>query len=446
MNPAVTLTEEQIRSTLAKERTMHKCLKVEGLDIYYRQAGPKDAPTILLLHGFPTSSHMFRNLIGALADRYHVVAPDYPGFGNSSMPSPEQFEYTFDRLAEVIEGFIEGLGLDKYSLYVMDYGAPVGFRIAAKHPERVQALIIQNGNAYEEGLGQFWEPIRAYWKERTAANAQPLLKLLTMESTKWQYTNGVRDVEAISPDNWIFDQALLDRPGNNDIMMELFYDYRSNPPLYPQWQEYFRKHQPPTLIVWGKNDLIFPAEGAHPYKRDLTNIEFHLLDTGHFALEEDGELIAALIREFMANNVARPRPESEVKQALDEFYAALNKMFTGDIGPMSELWSHGSDVTNMGPFGGRHVGWNQVGPELERQARMNLGGRVICRDELINVNGNLAYCLCVEHGEHMGGGATPISIEHRATGIFRRENGKWKMVHHHTDIEPQLQEAVGKVE
>ncbi len=284
--------------------TLYKSVDVDGLRVFYREAGPQDAPKLLLLHGFPTSSHMFRNLIPKLSDRFHLVAPDYPGYGNSSMPSPDEFEYSFDRLAEVIEKFTGKIGFGSYSLYLMDYGAPVGFRLAVKHPERVEALIIQNGNAYEEGLREFWNPIKAYWKNRTAANADALRKLLTIDATKWQYTNGVRNTEAISPDNWMIDQPLLDRPGNNDIQLTLFYDYGSNPPLYPKWQEYFRKYQPPTLVVWGKNDFIFPAEGAHPYKRDLKNLEFHLLDTGHFALEEDGDVIAGYIRRFLEGKLA----------------------------------------------------------------------------------------------------------------------------------------------
>ncbi len=279
--------------------TLHKTVKVDGLDIFYREAGPKDAPTILLLHGFPTSSQMFRNLIPALSDRFHLVAPDYPGFGNSAMPTVDQFDYTFDRLADVIDGFTEKLGLKRYSLYVMDYGAPVGYRLAVKHPERVQALIVQNGNAYDEGLRKFWDPFKAYWKDRTDKNAAPLKGFLALAATRWQWTHGTRDEQAISPDTWIVDQYLQDRPGNKDIQLQLFYDYGSNPPLYPEWQAYFRQYQPPTLVVWGKNDQIFPAAGAHPYKRDLKTIEFHLLDTGHFALEEDGDFIAARIRAFL---------------------------------------------------------------------------------------------------------------------------------------------------
>jgi pimeloyl-ACP methyl ester carboxylesterase len=279
--------------------TFHRTIQVDGLDIFYREAGSPNAPTILLLHGFPTSSHMFRHLIPALADQFHLIAPDYPGFGNSSAPLIDQFDYTFDHLADIIDKFIEAIGLTQYSLYLMDYGAPIGYRIAAKHPERVEALIVQNGNAYEEGLRDFWNLIKAYWSDRTAANADQLRQLLTLDATKWQYTNGVRNPEAISPDNWNIDQPLLDRPGNSDIQLALFYSYGSNPPLYPQWQEYFRTYQPPTLVVWGKNDDIFPAEGAYPYQRDLKNLEFHLLDTGHFALEEDGDTIAAHIRRFI---------------------------------------------------------------------------------------------------------------------------------------------------
>ncbi|HEY9604155.1 MAG TPA: alpha/beta hydrolase [Allocoleopsis sp.] len=283
--------------------TTYRTVSIDGLEIFYREAGSRDNPTILLLHGFPTSSHMFRNLIPALADRFHLVAPDYPGYGNSSMPTVDEFDYTFDRLAEIMEKFIAAIDLKKYSLYVMDYGAPIGYRIAAKYPERVQALIVQNGNAYEEGLREFWEPIKAYWQERSPENAEKLKYLFTLEATKWQYTNGVRNLEAISPDTWTIDQHFLDRPGNEEIQLALFYSYGTNPPLYPQWQEYFRQYQPPTLIVWGKNDYIFPAEGAYPYQRDLKDVEFHLLDTGHFALEEEGDAIANYIGQFLASRL-----------------------------------------------------------------------------------------------------------------------------------------------
>lgn len=287
------------------QRVTYNTVKVDGLDIFYREAGDKQLPTVLLLHGFPTSSHMFRNLIPALSDKYHVVAPDYPGFGQSSMPKVNEFDYTFDRLSEIVDKFTQRLGLKTYSLYVQDYGAPVGYRLAVKHPERVKALIVQNGNAYEEGLREFWVPFKAYWQERTEANAAKLRPFFEFGATKWQYTHGTRKPNNQNPDNWTHDQALLDRAGNKEIQLQLFFDYGANPKHYPAWQAYFRKHQPPTLIVWGKNDYIFPAEGAAPYKQDLKNVETHLLDTGHFALEEEGEQIATLIRSFLARNLKR---------------------------------------------------------------------------------------------------------------------------------------------
>jgi pimeloyl-ACP methyl ester carboxylesterase len=281
-------------------QTFHKTMKVQDQDIFYREAGTEHKETIVLLHGFPTSSHMYRDLIPKLSEKYHVIAPDYPGFGNSSMPALDEFEYSFDNLAKITDAFLEKVGAEEYTMYVMDYGAPIGFRIAADHPERVKGLIIQNGNAYDEGLRDFWTPIKAYWKDKTAANAKVLKdNLLTIGATEWQYTNGTRNKETISPDNWIVDQAKLDRPGNKEIQLELFYSYGTNPALYPEWQEYFRAYQPPTLLMWGKGDYIFPEEGAHPYKRDLKNLDFNILDTGHFALEEDGDVIAKHILKFM---------------------------------------------------------------------------------------------------------------------------------------------------
>lgn len=280
--------------------TLHKTIKVQDQDIFYREAGIENKKTIVLLHGFPTSSHMYRDLIPKLSEKYHVIAPDYPGFGNSSMPSVNEFEYSFDNLAKITDAFLAKVGVEKFTMYVMDYGAPVGFRIAAAHPKKIEGLIIQNGNAYDEGLRDFWKPIKAYWHDKSSANAKVLSdSLLTIGATQWQYTNGTRNKEVISPDNWIVDQAKLDRPGNKEIQLELFYSYGTNPALYPEWQAYFRKYQPPTLLMWGKGDYIFPEEGAHPYKRDLKNLDFHILDTGHFALEEDGDVIAKRILGFM---------------------------------------------------------------------------------------------------------------------------------------------------
>jgi pimeloyl-ACP methyl ester carboxylesterase len=287
-------------------KVAYKTVRIGDLDIFYREAGPKDAPTILLLHGFPTSSQMFRNLMPALADKYHLVAPDYPGYGYSSMPPRDKFAYTFDNLANVIDQFTDKLGLKRYALYVQDYGAPIGYRLASAHPDRITAIVVQNGNAYDEGLDNaFWAPIKEYWKEPTSqAKRDAIRGLVTYKSTKWQYTTGVKNPELISPDGAAEDQFLLDRAGNDEIQLDLFLSYGSNPPLYPSWQAYFRKYQPPMLIAWGKNDQIFPAAGAEPYKRDLKTLDYHLLDTGHFALEAEGDTIARLMREFLGRHVA----------------------------------------------------------------------------------------------------------------------------------------------
>lgn len=277
----------------------YKTIAVDGLQIFYREAGNPKAPTVLLLHGFPTSSQMYRNLIPRLADKYHVVAPDYPGFGQSSMPDRAQFAYTFDHLSQVVERFTEAMHLTRYALYIMDYGAPVGFRLAVLHPERVSALIVQNGNAYEEGLQTFWNPLRQYWADNAPSSRDALRPFLTLDGTKWQYTHGVGDQTLLSPDAWTTDQYLLDRAGNKEIQLDLFYDYRTNVAQYPEWHAYLRTYQPPTLIVWGRNDEIFPAAGAEAFKRDLLNIDFHLLDAGHFALESNGPEIARLTRQFL---------------------------------------------------------------------------------------------------------------------------------------------------
>lgn len=277
----------------------HRSAEIDGLKVFYREAGPKDGPVVLLLHGFPTSSHMFRNLIPLLADRYRVIAPDYPGFGQSDAPNTAHFSYTFGRFADMMDTLLVELGAASYAMYVMDYGAPVGYRLALKHPERVSAFIVQNGNAYEEGLLAFWDPVKAYWADASPANRQALAGLLTPEMTRFQYVDGVRDVARISPDNWMIDQALLDRPGNSDIQLDLFLDYGTNVPLYPEFQAFFRSRKPPTLILWGKNDVIFPEEGAHPYLRDLPEAEMHILDTGHFALEDKLDVMFPLIRDFL---------------------------------------------------------------------------------------------------------------------------------------------------
>jgi pimeloyl-ACP methyl ester carboxylesterase len=286
----------------AQNTTLYKTVEVDGIEIFYREAGAVDAPVILLLHGYPTSSHMFRNLMEDLSDDYRLLAPDYPGFGRSEQPPMAEFDYSFDNMAHIVDGFLEELEVETFSIYLMDYGAPIGYRIAAKYPERIESLIVQNGNAYDEGLRDFWVPIKKYWNEYTLENGKPLEGFHSPAGLKWQYTHGVEDTLKISPDNWNLDLQHLTRPENNEIQLAMFYSYRTNVPLYPEWQEYFRTYQPPTLIVWGKNDYIFPAEGAHPYKRDLKNVEFHLLNTGHFALEEKGDEIATYIDNFLKKN------------------------------------------------------------------------------------------------------------------------------------------------
>jgi pimeloyl-ACP methyl ester carboxylesterase len=285
-------------------RVAYRTATVDGLNIFYREAGSADAPAIVLLHGFPASSHMYRNLIPQLATRYHVIAPDYPGFGYSDAPVPDQFDYTFDHLAVIVDHFLEQRGIAKYSIYIQDYGSPIGFRLATAHPERIQTIITQNGNAYEEGLSPFWgEFLKPFWNNRNAATEDKVRGLLALSTTKYQYLQGTRSPEDISPDAYTLDQSLLDRPGNAAIQLALFYDYRTNLPLYPKWHRYLREKQPPVLAVWGKNDPIFLSAGAEAFLRDDTKTELHLLDTGHFALEEDGDQIAPLILDFLGRHV-----------------------------------------------------------------------------------------------------------------------------------------------
>jgi pimeloyl-ACP methyl ester carboxylesterase len=274
--------------------------RIRDIDVFYRDAGSKTAPVLLLLHGFPTSSNMFRNLIPRLAKSFRVIAPDYPGYGFSGMPARKDFAYTFDNMTSIVEELTEKLGLSTFGLYVMDYGAPIGYRLALRHPEKVTGLIVQNGNAYDEGLLKFWDPIKKYWNEPLPENRAALTFMVSPETTKWQYQNGVSDLSLLDPTTWTLDQVLLDRPENGDIQLDMLFDYGSNVPLYPDFQAFFRKYQPPTLIVWGKNDFIFPPEGAAPYNRDLVDVETHLLDTGHFALETHGDEIANHITQFFA--------------------------------------------------------------------------------------------------------------------------------------------------
>jgi len=277
-----------------------KTVHVNDLDVFYREAGPIDAPVLLLLHGFPTSSNMFRNLIRRLAGPFRLIAPDYPGFGQSSMPDHESFAYTFENLTNVVDGLLDALQITRFAMYVMDYGAPIGYRLALRRPEQLQALVVQNGNAYEEGLREFWDPIKRYWADPRHEHREALHFLVDPTSTRWQYENGMADPSLLDPTTWMVDQVGLDRPGNREIQMDLFHDYGTNVPLYPHFQAFFRRYQPPTLIVWGENDVIFPPEGAAPYRRDLPDAETHLLDTGHFVLETHGEEIATRIEALLS--------------------------------------------------------------------------------------------------------------------------------------------------
>ena len=273
---------------------------IDGFNVFYREAGPKDAPVVLLLHGFPSSGHMFRDLIPLLSEQYRVIAPDLPGFGQSDLPSRETFTYSFDNIAAVIDRFTEVIGLTKFAIYVFDYGAPTGLRLALKHPERITGIISQNGNAYLEGLSDGWNPIRAYWEDPSDANRQALRGFLAPDTTVWQYTHGVADVTSVSPDGSALDNFYLARPGADEIQLDLFGDYKSNLALYPEFQAYFREHQPKFLAVWGKNDPFFLPAGAEAYRRDLPDADIRFFDTGHFALETHVDEIAGAIREFLA--------------------------------------------------------------------------------------------------------------------------------------------------
>jgi pimeloyl-ACP methyl ester carboxylesterase len=280
--------------------THHRTITIDGLTIFYREAGDPDLPVLLLLHGFPASSFMYRRLIDLVADRFHVIAPDYPGFGHSDAPAPSRFAYSFDHLADIVEQFVEALGLTRYGLYMQDFGGPVGFRLATRSPERVSFLVVQNANAYEQGLpDSFWSPLRALWRDPGVGNREAIREGgMSDAALEWNYLHGVNDPSRVDPDNWLLQSALLSRPGSKDAMLDLLYDYRTNPDRYPEWHAYLRTHQPPTLVVWGKNDQVFPEAGAHPYQDDLPDAEIHLLDTGHFALEDHAETIADHIKRF----------------------------------------------------------------------------------------------------------------------------------------------------
>jgi pimeloyl-ACP methyl ester carboxylesterase len=304
MITALTVSGFASETSVDTARQRYQTRRVDGLNIFYREAGSSSQPTIVLLHGFPSSSHMYRDLIPKLAVSYHVIAADMPGFGYSDQPTVEEFDYTFDHLANVMDHFLDSIGLTRYSIYIQDYGSPVGFRLFLKHPERIQAIISQNGNAYEEGLSPFWgESIMPYWKEKNPETEKKIRGLLTLETTKFQYTQGFRNPEDVSPDSYTFDQMTLDRPGNAQIQLALFYDYQNNVKQYPLWHEMLRRVHPPVLAVWGKNDPIFLPAGADAFKKDVPDAEIHFVDSGHFALEEDVDAIANYVLAFLPKHV-----------------------------------------------------------------------------------------------------------------------------------------------
>ncbi len=298
ITPTVTTNQTSLKE-LKEQATAFKTININGVNIAYREAGNPENPTIVLLHGFPSSSQQYRKVLNELSDAYYIIAPDYPGFGNSDFPTPDEYEYTFDNLAKTIDAFLEKKTLTSYALMIQDFGAPVGFRIATAHPERITAIINQNGNAYEEGLGKAWESIRTLWANRTAETEKAILPAFSLEGLKWQYTHGTRDLTNINPDTWQLDYLRLSRPHAHAAALDLLYDYKNNVTLYPQWQQYLRDNQPPLLIVWGKNDEFFPESGAAAYKKDVKNIDYNIFDTGHFALEEDGAEILTKMRAFM---------------------------------------------------------------------------------------------------------------------------------------------------
>lgn len=294
-----TPTQKELAVNAATPIINYETLEVNGINIAYREAGNPENPTLVLLHGFPSSSHQYRKVLANLADEFYLVAPDYPGFGNSDFPPKSEYEYTFDNLAKTMDAFLEKKGLESYALMIQDYGAPIGYRIATAHPERVTAIINQNGNAYEEGLGPAWAAIQALWAERNDDTEADCLPAFSLKGLEWQYTHGTRDITKINPDTWHLDYLRLSRPGAHEVNLDLFYDYKNNLKLYPEWQQYLRDNQPPMLIVWGTKDEFFPEVGAEAYKRDLKNIDYNLYKTGHFALEEDGEDIMKKMRSFL---------------------------------------------------------------------------------------------------------------------------------------------------
>jgi nuclear transport factor 2 (NTF2) superfamily protein/pimeloyl-ACP methyl ester carboxylesterase len=331
--------------------TLHKTAVIDGRRMFYREEGRADAPALVLLHGFPSSSHMFRDLIPLLADRFRVIAPDFIGFGYSDRPAASEFAYNFENLTAHVEKLLfEALGLTKFAIYVQDYGAPVGFRIASRHPEAITGIVVQNGNAYAEGLSAGWAPLRALWADRNAETEKAARGMLTAETTRFQYIHGVGNPEAVSPDAWTFDQRVLDLPGSDAIQLDLFHDYASNLALYDEWQAYFRAYRPPTLIVWGRNDPFFTVEGAKAFLNDLPEAELHLLDTGHFALEEQSAFIAEKIRAFFGRRPTALKPPFNAETARLKVQAAEDAWNTRNPDRVAMAYTEDSEWRNRTEF------------------------------------------------------------------------------------------------
>ncbi len=305
MNNKQVSKNQMSRSTTTTKVLYKTAVVEEGLSLFYREAGEPGNPKLLLLHGFPASSHQYRNLISALSDRFHIIAPDYPGFGNSDMPSPDKFDYTFDRLSEIIEGFLKKIGFTHFGLYMQDYGGPVGFRIISLHPDWLEWLIIQNSNAYEIGFTSAWDGLRNLWKNRTSETEKPLYGFMQLDVIKQVYLHGHKNPELISPDNWELDYRFMERPNARRVQMDLFYDYRTNVALYPKWQQFLREHQPKTLIFWGQNDIFFTKDGGEAYLKDIPDAEIHRLDSGHFAVEDCIEEIVTNIQRFYVEKIVQ---------------------------------------------------------------------------------------------------------------------------------------------
>jgi len=436
----------------------YKIAQVNDVRLFYREAGSKDSPAIVLLHGFPSSSRMFATLLPLLADEFHVIAPDYPGFGHSDSPSPETFSYTFDHLAQCVGKFIEQLGLSRYALYVQDYGGPIGFRLAAAHPERVMALIIQNAVIHLEGLSEAWNIRKAFWQDRAAHEEKLRQALLSLDVARQRHLTGAFRPELIDPDTWTDEFAFLTKPGMDRIQLDLMFDYRTNVAAYPGWQAYLREDRPQTLVVWGKFDPLFTVAGALAFKREVTDAEIHLLNASHFALDEEAEAIATLTRRFLRSRLrsggieslklperesaeppinGREIPEnlSSPVRALAQFYRAFNQR---DLQLMAANWAQTDEISMDNPLGGIRRGWSEIGAVYEKIFSSPARVEVEFYDYTLHESGEIFYVVGRERG-YLKLGPTELKLAIRTSRIFKRIDGHWRQVHHHGSVDdPRL--------